>query len=711
MKLSQILLLIFFVFIVGAFWFLDAQQFLSLTFLKSQLGTYQEFVAANLLEAIGIFGLIYIVCAAFSFPGATLLTLLAGALFGNLLGTVIVSFASTIGATLAFLSARFLFYEKFQNKFKNKLAVINRGVEREGASYLLTLRLLPIFPFFIVNLVMGLTPIALRKFYLFSQIGMLPATFIYVNAGRELSKIESLSGLISPSVFISLVLLGLFPLIMNFAMNAYKSKKLYSRFKKPKKFDYNMIVLGAGSAGLVTAYIASAVKAKVALIEKDKMGGDCLNTGCVPSKAIIRSARFMKEAADSKKLGIESAQVRMNFVDVIGRVQETIRKIEPHDSVQRYTDLGVDCISGDAKVISPFAVQVNGKTITARNLIIATGARPRVIPFAGLESVGHLTSETLWNLKELPKRLLVVGGGAIGCELAQAFQFLGSQVFLLEAGQRLMSKEDLDVSQLMERTFRSNGMQIFKSAKIQRFEKSAGGMKKVVFESPDTGAQDLEFDEVLLALGRDARIEGFGLEELGIEVSKTIVTDAFLRTNYPNIFACGDVVGPFQFTHVAAHQAWHASVNALFSPFKKFAADYRVIPWATYTTPEVARVGLSEDEASAAGVKFDLTTYPIDDLDRAIADSKDHGFVKVLTKPGSDQILGVIIVAHGAADMLQEFVLAMKYKLGLNKILGTIHPYPTMSEANKYVAGAWKKKNAPEWALKLLEKFHRRRRG
>lgn len=475
-------------------------------------------------------------------------------------------------------------------------------------------------------------------------------------------------------------------------------------------YDYNLIVIGAGSGGLVSAYIAAAMKAKVLLIEKHKMGGDCLNTGCVPSKALLRSAKMLNYVKRSQDFGFKQAKVEFEFADIMARVQRVISNIAPHDSVERYTKLGVECLQAEARVTGPHSVMVNGKTLSARAIVVATGARPLVPPIPGLDKVHYLTSDTLWGLKKLPKRLVVLGGGPIGCEMAQAFARLGSQVTLVEMAPQLLIREDDDVITEVTSRFQAEGIDVRTGHKAQSIEVRG---KEQALVCDHHGAQvKILFDDILVALGRQANVTGFGLEELAVELTprKTIAADPFLRTNLKSIYVVGDVTGPFQFTHVAAHQAWFASVNALLAPFKKFRADYRVIPWATFTDPEVARVGLNEKEAQAQGVPYEVTKYGMDDLDRAIADEEAHGFVKVLTVPGKDKILGATIVGHHAGDLLAEYVLAMKHGLGLNKILSTIHSYPTLAEANKYAAGVWRKAHAPEWALLILKTFHSWRR-
>ncbi len=689
----------------------DLHRYLSLEYLKSQQDSFQEYYRNHQFATLAAFFISYVAVAALSLPGAAILTLAGGALFGLVPGFLLVSFASSLGATLAFITARFVLRDSVMNRFGERLAVINDGIRREGAFYLFTLRLVPIFPFFMINLLMGLTSMRTSTFYLISQLGMIPGTIVYVNAGTQLAKLDSLSGILSPGLLLSFGLLGVFPLIANKALEVIKTRRTLSRWKRPKSFDYNIVVIGAGSGGLVSSYIAAAVKAKVVLIEKHEMGGDCLNTGCVPSKALIKSAKAMSIAKKAKDFGFKSTLVDFNFSDVMERVQRVIKTVAPHDSVERYQSLGVECIQGEARILSPFEVTVNNRTITTRNIIVATGAAPIVPKIPGIDLVQYLTSDNVWNLRVQPKKLLVLGGGPIGCELAQAFQRLGSQVTVVDMAESILSREDEDVSRLISATLRHEGVTLINGAKAKRFEVDAQG-KRLVTES-SKGEQKIEFDEVLLALGRSARTKGFGLDELGIKLMPrgTIEHDEFLRTNIPNIYCVGDVAGPYQFTHTAAHQAWYAAVNSLFSPIKSFKADYRVVPRVTFTDPEVATVGLTEREAKEKGIAYEITNYGMDDLDRAIAEDDTHGFVKVLTVPGKDTILGATVVGAHAGESFIEFVAAMKHGFGLNKILGTIHPYPTFSESNKYAAGVWKKAHAPERILAFLEKFHTWRRS
>ena len=698
-----------------AFFALDLGRYFSLDYVKSSQAGFAALYAERPAAVVGVFFAIYVAVTALSLPGATVMTLAAGAIFGLVAGTIIVSFASSIGATLAFLSARYVLRDSVQARFGARLAEIDSGVAKEGAFYLLTLRLVPLVPFFVINLAMGLTRMKTATYYWVSQLGMLAGTLVYVNAGTQLAKIDSLKGILSPPLVGSFVLLGVFPLLAKRAVDAIAARRVYARWRsrKPRHFDRNLVVIGAGAAGLVASYIAAAVKAKVTLIEGHKMGGDCLNTGCVPSKALIRTAKLMHQLRHSATYGIAGAQSRMSFADVMQRVQRIVTAIEPHDSVARYTALGVDVVLGQARIVDPWHVQVTQpdgsvSTLSTRAIVVAAGAAPFVPPLPGLAEAGVLTSDTLWALRELPQRLVVLGGGPVGCELAQAFARLGSQVTQIEMLERILAREDAEVSAYARQALEADGVSVLTGHKALRCE-SADGAKAIVVEAAGASRR-IEFDTLLCAVGRVARLQGYGLEELGIPVQRTIETNDYLQTIYPNIYACGDVAGPFQFTHTASHQAWYASVNALFGFVRKFKADYSVIPWATFIDPEVARVGLNEQEAKERNIAHEVTRYGIDDLDRAIADSADRGWIKVLTVPGKDRILGVTIVGEHAADLLAEYVLAMKHGLGLNRILGTIHTYPTLAESNRYVAGQWKRAHQPVRLLRWVERLHAWRR-
>ncbi len=692
---------------IAAFFIFDLKQYFSLDYFKSQRAVIDAYVTAHPVQAGLIFFAIYVVVTGLSLPGAAIMTLVGGAVFGLLWGTLLVSFASSVGATLAFITSRFLLRDWVQNKFGDKLKPINDGVAREGAFYLFALRLVPVFPFFVINLVMGLTSIKAVTFYWVSQLGMLAGTLVYVYAGTQLGEFKIGAGLI-----FAFVLLGIFPLIAKKFLDALKARKVYAKWTRPASYDRNVVVIGGGSAGLVTSYIAVAVKAKVTLIEKHKLGGDCLNTGCMPSKALIRSAKLLSHMKRSQEFGIRSASAEFDFADVMERVQRIIKDIEPHDSVERYTGLGVECIQGEAKIISPWEVTVGGKTLTTKNIVIAAGARPFIPPIPGLAEVNPLTSDNVWNLRTLPKRLVVLGGGPIGSELTQCFARFGSQVTHVEMLPRLLMREDPEVSALVMKRFQAESINVLVNHKAKQVV-IEHGEKFLIVEAVERGGAEtrIPFDEILCAVGRIANLKGYGLEELGIPATRVVEVNEYLETIYPNIYACGDVAGPYQFTHTAAHMAWYCAVNALFGNLKKFKVDYSVVPWCTFTDPEVARVGINETEAKEKNIPHEVTTYGIDDLDRAIADGEAHGMVKVITAPGSDKILGVTIAGEHAGDLLVEYVAAMKHGFGLNKILGTMHIYPTLGEANKYAAGVWKKAQTTREQLRFAAAFNDWRRG
>ncbi|MGV8892509.1 MAG: FAD-dependent oxidoreductase [Burkholderiaceae bacterium] len=720
--MKRILLVLLIVGLVIGFFAFDLDRFLTLESLKQSQGDFAALKAQSPWLVTAIAFALYVLVTALSLPGALIMTLAMGALFGLAVGTLLVSFASSIGATLAFLAARFVLRDTVQRRFGDKLGAINDGVAKDGALYLFTLRLVPVFPFFLINLLMGLTPMRARTFYWVSQLGMLAGTVVFVNAGTQLAQLQSLSGILSPGLLFSFALLGIFPFIAKKTTAWMQGRRVYAKWRRPQKFDRNLIVIGAGAAGLVSAYIGAAVKAKVTLIEAHKMGGDCLNYGCVPSKALIKSARVAHQMRHGEHYGLTSTEPDFSFRAVMARVHQIIGAVAPHDSVERYTELGVEVLQGYARIVDPWTVEVKLNTgatqcLTTRSIVIATGAQPFVPPLPGLDDVGYVTSDTLWDefakLDAPPARLVVLGGGPIGCELAQSFARLGSKVTQIEMAPRIMIREDEEVSALARESLIRDGVDVLTGHKALRCERESVDGRESKFIVVEHGGAELriEFDALLCAVGRVARLAGYGLEQLGVETQRTVVTNDYLETLYPNIFAAGDIAGPYQFTHTAAHQAWYAAVNALFGDFKKFKVDYSVIPWATFIEPEVAHVGLNEQEAREKGVAYEVTKYGLDELDRAIADGNAHGFVKVLTVPGKDKILGVTIVGEHAADLLAEFVLAMKHGLGLNKILGTIHTYPTMAEANKYVAGEWKRAHAPQRVLAWLGRYHTWKRG
>lgn len=720
MKHQKTGLIVLLALLLLAYLFFDLGRFLTWSYFQSSRESLTVAFENHPAQTVVIYFLIYVLSAAVSLPGATILTLLAGTMFGLGVGVMLVSVASTVGATLAMLTARFLLRDVVVQRFGQFLDGINDGIQKDGVWYLLTLRLIPVVPFFALNLLMGLTRIRIPTYFWVSQLGMFPATVLYVNAGTQIALIESPGEVASLGVILSFSALALFPWLMKWTIARWRNHAALARWRalKPRQFDRNLIVIGAGAAGLVSAYIAAAVKARVTLIESHQMGGDCLNFGCVPSKALIKSARIARQVQRAQAFGISTGTVQVNFSKVIARVFSVIQSIAPHDSVQRYTDLGAEVLMGRARIVDPWHVEIqapDGKVqrLSTRRIVLATGAAPVVPTIAGLEEVDYLTSETVWQRlserSEVPKRIAIIGGGPVGCELAQAFVGLGSSVVLIQRNQRLLPREDREVSAAALEALTGDGVQVQLGTNILRIQKGQSANR--IWIEREGREEPLEFDLLLCAVGRLPRLKGLGLEGLGFKTSRHLEVDEYLQTSVPTIYAAGDVLDLTQHTHAAAHQAWYATVNALFGALWRFKLDMRVVPQAVFLAPEIARVGLNEEEALAQGVFYEVTRFEISELDRAIADGVAHGFIKILTVPGKDRILGVTIVAEHAAEMLAEYVLAMRHGLGLNKILSTVHTYPTMSEANKYAAGAWKRAHAPAKILALLEKFHRWRLG
>ena len=695
--------------IIFAVSYFDIGSYLSFSELKARQAEFQTSVEQNPVTSAAIYFIIYILATAASIPGAVILTLAGGALFGLFKGTLLVSFASTIGALIAYLAARYFMRDFVQNKFSDRLTVINNKIQQEGASYLLFLRLVPIFPFFLINLVMGLTPIRTWTYYWVSQLGMFPATLVYVNAGTQIAKISSPADIASLPLLFALALLGLLPFISKGIMSVIKSQQVYKRFTKPKSFQYNSIVLGGGSAGLVAAYTSSTLKGKVALVEREKMGGDCLNTGCVPSKAILRSAKYISDIKHHADFGLTHASCDYQFADIIQRVKYKIATIEPKDSVERYTELGVECHQGNANVLSPWEVEVNGKILTGKNIIIATGATPFIPKVKNLEQIPYYTTDTIWSLTELPEKLLVIGAGPIGCELGQAFARLGSEVTIIQRDERILPNEDEAASKLVEESLIKDNINLLTNFNSDEFTSTENKLSLVgKQEGKDV---QIDFTHLLIATGRKANTDG--LEAINLEVNQQnrLVTNAHLQTKYPNIYACGDVTSSMQYTHTASHQAWYAAFNALFNPLKKFKCTLDNIPRAVFTDPEITSLGITEQHAINNGIEHQVTTFPMDDIDRAITDNATTGFIKVITAGKSDKILGVCIVGEHASELIAEFVLAKTNKLGLNSILKTVHIYPTKSEINRMVAGKWRRTKLTERISNILIKYQQWRLG
>ncbi len=684
---SKVILSLFIsaVFLILYFNFSD---FLNLQVLKQSQADLKLWHEQNQGLAVFLYFVIYVSLTAISFPGAAILTIAAGFLFGIFWGVLIVSFASTIGATISFLLARYLFQSWVENHFRTVFLSLNQEFKKQGVFYLFSLRLIPLFPFFAVNALMGLTKIKAHHFYLVSQLGMLPGTILYVWAGVELSSLNQVSDILSFRMFLLFSTLGLFPWFVKYIFSQYQMSKIYKNYKKPKKYDYNLIVIGGGAAGLVSTSIAANVKAKVAIIEQHKMGGDCLNHGCVPSKALIHLSKQLP---------------KLDYIDVQKQIQDIIAQIEPHDSPERFRSMGADVFLESAKLLSPWQVQLGNRILTAKNIVIATGSAPFVPSIPGLETIHYKTSDSLWDMTQLPGKLAILGAGVMGCELAQAFQRLGCEVTLIEKADRVLSKEDPKVSKIIFDQLTKEGVKIFLNTEAKRI---SGAQILICQQNEKTF--EMEFGELLLALGRKPRIIGYGLEELGVEMDGKgfIRRNEFMQTNYPNIFVCGDVTSHLQLTHMAGHQAWYASVNALFGKFRKFKEDSSVIPRCIFTYPEVASVGLSLDDAQKLYPDCERTFFDMKNSDRAICDQAVNGFIEIITKRNSDQILGVTIVNERAGELIAEFALSMRWKLGLKKILATVHAYPTWADANKLAALQWQKNHIPHNILKLAEKFH-----
>lgn len=728
----------------GADWFSLAQ-------LQSQYQVLQAWHAQAPWAVRAAFFALYVLLASAAVPGIVVLTLAGGAVLGFGWGLLLVSFASSLGATLCLLVVRHVLAESLPANLgtgmTRRLGQMTRGLEREGVFYVLSLRLIPLVPFGLVNVLMGLTRMPAWRFYLFSQIGMLPATVIYVQAGTQLGQLQSVSDILRPQVGAALIALALAlactPWLARRLLAWLRRRTVAARWKRPVRFDYNLIVIGGGAGGLVSAYVAAHAQARVALVEAGEMGGDCLNRGCVPSKALVHSARIAHLARHAAGFGIYTGPVQVDFAAVMQRVRSIIAAIAPNDSPERYRAMGVEVLQAYAYIVDPWTVELRRsgqapERISARSIIVATGSRAAVPAIAGLQDSGYVTSDTLWDALErtatLPRRIAIVGGGPVGCELAQALARLGAQVSLVEAAPAVLSQEDADVSALVQSALSADGVRVYTGHQVLRCETlpaHAGADKLLVLRQsaalggqasamPSTSAAQkdefaLPYDLLLCATGRQARLRGFGLEALGIASDRHLHTDAYLQTLIPSIYAAGDVVGPYQFTHAAAHQAWYAAVNALLDGWGAMRPDYSVLPTAVYVAPEVARVGINEQQAKARGIAYEVTRFELAGLDRAICDAAQGavpaGFVKVLTVPGRDTLLGVSIVGEHAAELLASYALAMRQGIGLKTILATIHSYPTLSESAKQVAGQWQRAHLPAATMPWLARWHRWRRG
>ena len=712
MKRIIVFLLIIAAIFFMADWF-DLSQHLTLSQLKHHQLYLHSLVQDFPVQSVVIYFIAYIVMAGLALPGALIFTLAGGALFGLATGVILASFASTLGALASFLVARFFLHDFVQTRYQQRLTVINQKIQQQGATYLLFLRLVPAFPFFMVNLLMALTPISACTYYIVSQIGMLPATFIFVNAGTELAKISSVDDILSIPLLLSLLLLACLPFISKQLAKRVSCWRLYKSWQRPKKFDYHTIVIGGGAAGLVAAYTTQTLQGKVALIEKHQMGGDCLNTGCVPSKSILRTAKFIHDIGQHSNYGVQQAEFKLQFQQVMQRVREKISTIAPKDSIKRYNDMGVDCFQAHAQLLSPWQVEAVSKnskiTISAKNIILAGGATPNVPTIPGLENINYYTSDNIWHLDHLPEKLLIIGAGPIGCELGQAFVRLGAEVTMINRNERILTNEDPQAAHALQYALQQDGVKILNNFNPLRIDDNSKNFS--LMGEQHNEILHIAFSHCLIATGRKPSL--FGCEALDIETNShgQVITNDKQQTNYPNIYACGDITSPLQYTHSASHQAWYAAFNALFRPFKQFNCQLNHIPRAIYTDPEVASLGISEQQAIQKNIPHEISYFAMDDVDRAITDEATTGFIKVITRRNNDKILGVCIVGEHSSELIAEFVLAKTHNLGLNKILQTVHLYPTRGEINRLVAGQWRQKKFTAYQRKLLKLFQNWRLG
>ncbi len=718
-RLKRALILTGLALLLVALWLIAGRLVPDLAALKGAVGSLRQAVAAHPVAAGAAFFGLYAASAALSLPIAIWLTLAGGALFGFGFGFALVLTAATLGAALAFLVARHLLRDRVGGWLgADRAGAIGRGIDRDGTFYLFTLRLIPAVPFFAVNLAMGLTRLPLAQFVWVSLLGMAPATALYVNAGTRLAELEGLRGILSPAIALSFVALGLFPWAARAALGVWTRRRAYARWTRPAAFDRNLIVIGGGAAGLVSAYVAAATGARVTLVEGGAMGGDCLNRGCIPSKALIRSAKLAHQMRHGAALGLGDVEPPLSFRRIFQRIDSVIATIAPHDSVERYAALGVEVLTGHARLTDPWTVEVTkadgaSSRLTGRAIILATGAEPLLPDLPGLDQVGALTTDTLWQALAAydtpPGRMLILGGGPVGVELAQALQRLGVQVTLAEAGQRLLPREDKDVSALAETVLRREGVEVLISARVTSCGSGEGGKWAEI--ATGAGPLRVPFDEMIVAIGRKARVQGFGLKELGIPAGRVIETNDYLETLYPNIYVAGDAAGPYQLTNAAAHQGWHAAVNALFGFVRRIRPSYTNLPRAIFLDPEIATLGLTEAEAAERGIAVEVTRFDLASFDRAVADGSTEGFVKLITRPGRGRILGAAIVADHAGDLIAELALAMRNGLGLGHVLRTPHAYPTLADAVKLAAGQWRRAHVSPRLLAMLTRLHAFRRG
>jgi pyruvate/2-oxoglutarate dehydrogenase complex dihydrolipoamide dehydrogenase (E3) component/uncharacterized membrane protein YdjX (TVP38/TMEM64 family) len=698
-----------------------------------------------------LLGAVYILACVLFIPGS-LLTLGAGFVFGIVVGTITVSIASTLGATAAFLLGRTLARPWIEARVAHrpKFRALDEAVRRQGFKIVLLTRLSPIFPFNLLNYTFGLTRVSLRDYILASWIGMLPGTVMYVYLGTTLKTLADLAAGNVPTSVGQQVLFGaglVATVAVTVLITRLARKALQEAIPPPTRQTeplahgdlampntvqvlpddvhnqtlvanvhprdwvnpqpqsrYNLVVIGAGTGGLVCAAGAAGLGARVALVEKHLLGGDCLNVGCVPSKALLRAARAYADVRDAAGFGVTVPPgAKVDFPAVMERMRRLRAGISPNDSAARFHSLGVDVFLGAAHFTGPDAVEVNGQTLRFARAVIATGGRPIQPPIPGLAEAGFQTNETIFSLMELPRRLAVIGAGPIGCELVQAFARFGSQTFLVGKQPQILPREDPDAAQLVETALQHDGVQLLLGHDLRRVERS-GGERVLCLESPH-GPKEIRVDDILVAVGRVPNVDGLNLEAAGVAHDSRIgvQVDDRLRTTSPRIYAVGDVCSRYQFTHAADAMARLAIQNALFFGGARLSA--LTIPWCTYTDPEIAHVGLYERQAQEQGIAVQTLTQPLDGVDRALLDGETAGFVRVHLRRGTDKILGATIVARHAGDMISELTLAMTGGLGLRTPARTIHPYPTQAEAIKKVADAYNRTRLTPFVKRMLDKW------
>ncbi len=709
--------------------------------------------ARGWIDGLGIWGpaavaAAYAVLTVAMIPGSAL-TIGSGLIFGFWKGFAVVTVGANLGALGAFLLARTLFRERAEALARGQktFRAVDSAIAREGFRIVLLLRLSPVFPFTVLNVLLGVTGISAASYVLANLIGMLPGTLMFVYLGtlgeaaagtqslgqtvlrivglaatvvvtvvitriaRRALKAASLDGGANPGVAPEAAPVGAGA--KTIPGDAYDQALLASvkptAHVNPIPQDrYNLVVIGAGTAGLVTAAGGAGLGAKVALIEKHMFGGDCLNVGCVPSKGIIRAGRAAAAVREAGAFGIRLAgEPRIDFAATMERMRRLRAGIAPHDSVKRFSELGIDVYLGEGRFTGPDEIEVGGNKLRFQAAVIATGARATFPRIPGIEEVEPLTNENVFTLTELPRSLILLGAGAIGCEMAQTFRRLGSEVTIVIRGNRIMTREDPDAALIVQRKFEQEGIRVLTGSAIKRAEKRGG--KKVIVIERDGSEESVEADQILIGMGRAPNVEGLGLSAAGIAYGTEGVTvDANMRTTNPRVFAAGDICSRLKFTHAADAQARIVLRNALF--FGRARATDLVIPWCTYTDPEIAHVGCYEKEARDRGLAVTTFTVPLEDVDRAILDGETEGFGRIHLKSGTDRILGATVVASHAGDMIGELTMAIQNGLGAGKLASVIHPYPTQGEVVRKLGDAYMRTKLTPGVKRIMARILRWRR-